>query len=857
MQAERAGEVSIVRLRGEIDETFDRRAFLEGFGRLTVVDLDAVRSVTSFGVKEWLAAMRQVPTSAYVCFINARPSVAMQFNLVAGFAGHGELVSVYAPFVCPSTGEERHVLLDLRRDYSLLASHVLEEPECHPGERAEFDDIFETYFSYVISRPPPTVPSAISQLLDGAAAPTKAAFGVDKDVFEDVTALRLRGSLTGRTRLKRVLEGIEGAVLVLLDDLDELEPEGAAQLAPLLDAGDTADVAFARVPYAFIEPLLQALPGARKRLISVLLDVVDLEGAPGRIEVLARDLPQLEAGTVTSPVSGLAVAAADQARGAALRSLLRPASGVFEAYFQRRGAPPARSGASQFLNALVGGIPTPFYVLDEERTLIITNDAFCRLVGLHRYELIGARLEDVLPRAMAESLCAGDEAAFAEGRASVSELSVELVAGATQHYLVHRALMEIDEGEVLVSVVFDITSQKVLEARLVAAREAALAATRAKSQFLANMSHEIRTPLNGVLGTLGLLREAKLDPDSRECVEVAHGSAQLLLSLLNDVLDFSKVEAGHMTLEDLPYDPRALVSGLVKLNEPVARSKGLELVARVAEDVPQTLRGDQLRLRQILGNLLSNAIKFTSVGRVEVGVAVGEGKLCYHVRDTGIGIPRAVQEAIFEPFAQAESSITRRFGGTGLGLAISRHLTALMEGSIGLESEPGQGSRFTVELPLRMDSPAQAVEGAESLQVQAPRGLRVLVVDDNSVNRLVATKMLQRLGHAAQSASDGHAALREASAGELDVILMDVQMPEFDGLDAARAIREMERSEGRPRLPIVALTAHASAGDAERCREAGMDDYLTKPLALEGLAGVLSRLSSAGPSTARGPSEGA
>jgi serine/threonine protein kinase len=345
LQVERVAEVSILRLRGDIDETFERVPFLEACSRYTIVDLDAVRSVTSFGVKEWLAAIRQVPPSAYVCFVNARPSVAMQFNLVVGFAGNGELVSLYAPFACPSTGEERHVLLDLRKDYPLIASRALPEPDCHPGEKAEFDDIFETYFSYVTSRPPPTVPAQVSRVLDGGASPAKSSiFAVDKDVFANVTALRLRGSLTAKTRLKRVLEGVQGAVLVLLDEVCELELAGTAQLAPLVQAPGV-EIAFARVPYRLVDTLVQAVPRAAESIVSVVLDVVDVDGNPAQVEVASRDLSALASGAMTSHASGLAIAPVDPARVAALDALLRPAADVFEAYLERRGAPPTRSKA--------------------------------------------------------------------------------------------------------------------------------------------------------------------------------------------------------------------------------------------------------------------------------------------------------------------------------------------------------------------------------------------------------------------------------------------------------------------------------------------------------------------------------
>ncbi len=342
LHVKRLGEVSVIELAGSLDETFETAAFVEACARYTIVDFDGVRGVTSYGVKEWLTAIRQLPASTYVCFVRARPSVAMQFNLVVGFGGPGELLSLYAPFVCPSTGDEQHVLLDLRKDYSLIVSQALPEPECHPGERAEFDDIPETYFSYVVSRPPPNAPAVVSQVLDGASAPAKSPFSVDKDVFADVTALRLRGRLDKRARLKRVLEGLEGAALFLLDELEELETEAARQLAPLL-ASENVAVAFARVPHGLVTPLLEALPHARRKVLSVVVDVNDVEGTPCRVELSARDLASLAAGTVTSPTSGLPIACNEQALVAELEAVVGPAEEAFEAYLERRGGPPSRA----------------------------------------------------------------------------------------------------------------------------------------------------------------------------------------------------------------------------------------------------------------------------------------------------------------------------------------------------------------------------------------------------------------------------------------------------------------------------------------------------------------------------------
>jgi signal transduction histidine kinase/ligand-binding sensor domain-containing protein/ActR/RegA family two-component response regulator len=389
------------------------------------------------------------------------------------------------------------------------------------------------------------------------------------------------------------------------------------------------------------------------------------------------------------------------------------------------------------------------------------------------------------------------------------------------------------------------------------ARLEAEQADRAKSEFLANMSHEIRTPMNAVIGMTSLLLGAGLPPQHREQVETIRASGEGLLALLNDILDFSKVSAGRMELAEAPFDVRACVDDAIDLHAAAAAAKGIGLRRRVDPDVPQVMVSDSSRVRQILINLLSNAVKFTAKGEIVVSVTAGamgaDGlrELRFSVRDTGIGIPPERLDRLFKPFSQADASTARHFGGTGLGLAISRNLAEILGGSLKVESEPGRGSVFHFQLRCREEAPTILLEtqpfSLESLRpTHLPPGLRILVAEDNTVNQKVALLMLERLGYRADMAADGFEALAALRRQSYDVVLMDVQMPGMDGLEAARRIR-VEWSEHRPY--IVAVTAHALLGDREACLAAGMDDYLSKPLRIEDMRAALMRMGK--PSAAR------
>ncbi|MBU2538942.1 MAG: response regulator, partial [Proteobacteria bacterium] len=387
--------------------------------------------------------------------------------------------------------------------------------------------------------------------------------------------------------------------------------------------------------------------------------------------------------------------------------------------------------------------------------------------------------------------------------------------------------------------------RKATESELVLARDAAEAASRAKDEFLANMSHEIRTPMNGILGTLQLMQDTKMDDEQKDYIRTAHSSAEALLSILNDILDFSKIAAYKMVLEDIPFSLRTLVEDLVNLLSNQSQAKNVALVAEVDPQVPEMLLGDPTRMRQVLTNFMTNAVKFTEQGEVRVRVVclssfASRVVLRLEVCDTGIGISPEKQKDLFQSFTQADGSTTRKYGGTGLGLAIVRQLVLMMGGKIGVESEPGKGSTFWCELDFPVATAQVEEKKEKATQVVGALAGCVLLVEDNKVNQMVANKMLTAMGLTVDIAENGEKALAALAEKQYDLVLMDCQMPVLDGYQATKAFRSRE-IQGEKRLPIIAMTANALEGDRQKCLDAGMDDYLAKPVKKELLRALLEK----------------
>ncbi len=516
----------------------------------------------------------------------------------------------------------------------------------------------------------------------------------------------------------------------------------------------------------------------------------------------------------------------------------------------RKRAVEALSASEERMRLFAEHAPASVAMFDREMRYLVHSAKWLKDYGLEGQSILGRSHYEVFPE-IGEHWKQVHQRCLA-GATEVSDADAFDRADGSRQWLSWRLQpWHTSSGDVGGIVMFteDITARKELETSLAAARDQALAASKLKSEFLANVSHEIRTPMNGVLGMADLLMDTPLTPDQQQMGRVIQSSARNLLTIIDDLLDFSKIEAGKLSLTTAEFNLGEQVDQALALMAPRMISGRVALESDLPDDLPERLCGDAGRLQQVLVNLLGNAVKFTEQGSVRICVrprpAAAADRYAFRVEvhDTGIGITSEQRARLFQPFTQADGSMTRRYGGTGLGLAISRQLVELMGGRIGVESEAGRGSLFWFELELPFGGPSPTVPAPRSEHPAVPpaSARRVLVAEDNEANQLVMKLLLGKIGVAFKIVGDGQAVISELSREDYALVLMDCQMPRLDGYEATRLIRAGAAGAERERVPIIALTAHAQARDREKCLEAGMDDYLAKPLRLEALEGVLNR----------------
>ncbi len=499
--------------------------------------------------------------------------------------------------------------------------------------------------------------------------------------------------------------------------------------------------------------------------------------------------------------------------------------------------------SKELFNTVYNNSTLAILVTDQEEQIIAWNAFAQNLLKMDKLTIFNRPLSDLFSSSDWQELKQRERTSHKD---SLLDQDVNLIRAPDDLIPVRVSLTRIldDEGHKsgLIAVVYDLTQEKQSRDMLLRAKLAAEEANSAKSMFLANMSHEVRTPMSTIIGMIDLTLDTELSEDQRENLTTVKNAADILLNLLNDILDLSRVEAGKVQLESIALNVRNVVQSVCKGLSVLAQKKSLDLCWDVDPQVSDHLLGDPVRVRQILVNLINNAIKFTFRGKIETRVKLQEEKdgqqtLLFSVSDEGVGIARDKLATIFEVFTQADVSTTRRFGGTGLGLSISKRLVEMMQGKIWVESEEFKGSTFlfTARFPKLSESPLSSsvpveptVSVAKSQKVPGNR-LSILLAEDNVVNQKIVAKILEKQGWGVKTAENGKQVLEYLDVGHFDLILMDAQMPVLDGLEATMKIREKEKATGG-HIPIIALTARAMTGDRQKCIDAGMDDYVTKPI---------------------------
>jgi signal transduction histidine kinase/NO-binding membrane sensor protein with MHYT domain len=561
-------------------------------------------------------------------------------------------------------------------------------------------------------------------------------------------------------------------------------------------------------------------PGPRRSAVVMIL-VVMAVGAQHFISLAGMTFTTGASVTPISAAANPVIAAAVAALTLALLGLAAGATVV---------AAMGEQKALWRLRTATNAMPSALALFDAKDRLVVWNTTFEMVMGPHRERVQEGMPLSLMAAAMPAPSDERVEAAPQDGAMLRERSCTEFAIPGNQWIRVDRVPTE-DGG--LLTLGTDITEIRKSAEQLADALDLAEAANRSKSEFLATMSHEIRTPLNGVLGMAQAMQRDELSPAQLDRLKVIRSAGEVLLTLLNDVLDISKIESGKIELEDSVLDAAALGGAVQATFSALAADKDVSLELEVSAAASGSWRGDPVRVRQILQNLVSNAVKFTERGAVSISIDHDGQALVLRVADTGLGIAIGHQAHIFESFTQADASTTRRYGGSGLGLAICKALVDLIGGEIALDSAPGCGATFTVRLPLERSSESAAAGSHASAEAVAPAGsLRILAAEDHAMNRLVLKTLLGQLGLDPVVVENGEEALRAWEAEHWDVILMDVQMPVMDGPTTTRQIRELELQTGRPRTPIVALTANAMAHHAAEYAACGMDGLVSKPIKL-------------------------
>ncbi|MCB1173703.1 MAG: response regulator [Leptospiraceae bacterium] len=468
------------------------------------------------------------------------------------------------------------------------------------------------------------------------------------------------------------------------------------------------------------------------------------------------------------------------------------------------------------------------------------NQSFLDTLEFSRSEVIGHTVKDLGVMLNPEKQEQASIQLRETGHIRNIELELRTKSGRILTGLFSGEIIQSQGKQFFLTVMTDITGQKLTEQALMEAKQIAESANAAKTRFLANMSHEIRTPLNAILGMTDLALLSNQIQQQHEYLLTVKQSGHHLMHVINDILDVARIESGKILLEEMVFSPRKVINFIYNLYRKDAQDKGLCLHTDIFPDVPRRVLGDEYRLQQIIINLLNNAIKFTEAGQITVGVRLhpaqsqaGYCRLIFFVQDSGVGIPQEKQARIFQKFEQAENGIARKYGGSGLGLSIVKDLLSLMDGEISLQSEPGKGSIFTFSVSLKERSDSIHQDPQATKRAASQKSLRILVTEDNQINQLLAQRMLERLGHTVIMAQDGSEALTAFQNQDFDLILMDIEMPVMDGIEATRQIRALENEKSLTATPIIAMTAHAVTDIRDQALAAGMNGYITKPINVE------------------------